>query len=152
MDFHRFLKYWLPVILVMLFIFYMSTGTFSSTNTALIIEPLLRFLVPSISEQTVDLIHRIIRKCGHLAEYFFLGTLLFRAFRGGSRESRVWQWILGSGVVVVLYAISDEFHQSFEITRTASSIDVAIDTAGGMVAQIVCAVLHYRGLKQGVPD
>ncbi|MBZ5536005.1 MAG: VanZ family protein [Acidobacteriia bacterium] len=150
MKFKHYLKFWVPVIVVMAIIFLMSTGIFSSENTALVFGPLLRFLIPDISPQTVDLIHAFIRKCGHLIEYFILGVLLFRAFRGGSQDPRGWHWALCSVLVGVLYAASDEVHQSFVATRTASPIDVAIDSGGAVLAQIVCLLAYLRSLKQAV--
>jgi len=152
MGLTRFLKYWLPVVLMMAFIFWMSTATFSAENTALIFEPLLRFLFRGISAQAVGLIHGVIRKGGHVAEYFVLGVLLFRAFRGGSAGRRTWQWVIFSIVVVIFYAASDEFHQSFIPTRTASPVDVAIDSVGGMLAQVAGVLAHRRGLKQDLPE
>jgi len=138
----RKFEYWFPVLLWMSFIFWMSTGTFSAQNTSLIIEPLLRFLVPSISPETMRMVHGAIRKLGHGIEYFILGILLFRAFRNGSTETRVWRWAFSSLLVAVLYAASDEFHQSFVSTRTASLFDVGIDTVGGILAQGVSVLWH----------
>ena len=146
MSLLRKFEYWFPVLLWMSFIFWMSTGTFSAQNTSLIIEPLLRFFVPSISPETMRMVHGAIRKLGHGIEYFILGILLFRAFRNGSTEMRVWRWAFSSILVVVLYAASDEFHQSFVSTRTASLFDVGIDTVGGIFAQgasaLWCRVRH----------
>jgi VanZ family protein len=142
MSFIRNFKYWIPVLLWMSFIFWMSTGTFSAQNTSLVIEPILRFLMPSISQESVDMIHVAVRKLGHVTEYFILGILLFRAFRCGSKELRSLRWALVSSIVVLLYAVSDEFHQSFIATRTASLVDVGIDTLGGILAQGVY-ILKY---------
>lgn len=146
MTFNRnFIKYLLPVIFWMCFIFWMSTGTFSSQNTFPLVETILRFLVRNLSSQEVDLIHGWIRKSAHVAEYFILGLLLFRAFRGGSMGSWNWRWTFFAVMVVVLWAASDEFHQSFVPTRTASVVDVVIDTAGGVLAQLVIIFWHrYR--------
>lgn len=146
MTFNRnFIKYLLPVIFWMCFIFWMSTGTFSSQNTFPLVETVLRFLVRNLSSQEVDLIHGWIRKSAHVAEYFILGLLLFRAFRGGSMGSWNWRWTFFAVMVVVLWAASDEFHQSFVPTRTASVVDVVIDTAGGVLAQLVIIFWHrYR--------
>jgi VanZ family protein len=135
MSFIRHFKYWFPVFLWMSFIFWMSTGTFSAENTSLIIEPILHFLMPSITPEKMALIHGVIRKLGHVTEYFILGILLFRAFRRGSKESLRWRWVFYSFLFVMLYAASDEFHQSFVSTRTASLFDVGIDTLGGILAQ-----------------
>jgi len=145
--FVQHLKYWFPVLLWMSFIFWMSTGTFSAQNTSLIIEPLLRFLMPSISAEKADMIHGVIRKLAHVTEYFILGILLFRAFRGGSRELGILRWAVSSFLVVVLYAVSDELHQSFLSTRTASLFDIGIDTLGGILAQSPSALWSHHHLK-----
>jgi VanZ family protein len=144
MSFNRNFKHWVPVVLWMSFIFWMSTGTFSAENTSLIIEPILHFLMPSISPEQVAVIHGVLRKLGHVSEFFILGILLFRAFRGGSKEVRNLRWAVSSLLVVVLYAASDEFHQSFVTTRTASLFDVGIDTFGGILAQCVSVVYLSR--------
>jgi VanZ family protein len=129
------------------FIFWMSTGTFSAENTSSIIEPILRFLVPAISQQSLDMIHGLIRKCGHFTEYFILGLLLFRAFRSGSVETKTLRWAFFSIIIVIIYASSDEFHQSFVSTRTASVVDVGIDIAGGVIAQIISGIWRIRARK-----
>jgi VanZ family protein len=69
----------------------------------------------------------ILRKLAHTAEYAVLGALLVRALR--RPEPAV---ILG-----VLYAVSDELHQTFVPGRHGSPVDVAIDSVGivlGIVA------------------
>jgi len=148
MIFNRNLtKYWLPVILWMGFIYWMSTDTFSSQNTFSWVGTLLRFLVPKISFQEMVSLHALIRKAAHVTEYFVLGLLLLRTFRGGSVSSWSWRWPIFALIVVALWAASDEFHQSFVSSRTASAGDVAIDTAGGVFAQLVVA-LWYRYRKK----
>ena len=144
------IKYWFPVIFWMGIIFWMSTGMFSSQNTSLIIEPILRFLMPGISPQTTDMIHGLIRKYGHITEYFVLGLLLFRAFRGSSKESRTWRLVFSAVIVLALYAASDEFHQSFVLERTASLVDIGIDTLGGIISQQIgyFSLTHTRFWRQ----
>jgi len=88
----NFIKFWFPVILWMGLIFWMSTGIFSSENTSHIILPLIDYLFPSISPHTEELIHGLIRKAGHVAEYFILGLFLFRAFRGESLQRWDLRW------------------------------------------------------------
>jgi VanZ family protein len=125
------------------FIFWMSTGTFSSENTRSLFETGLRLLVPGISSDEVDLVHTISRKAAHVFEYFILGLLLFRAFKGASAASWNWRWPLLTVTIVLFWAASDEFHQSLVSTRTASVVDAGIDTAGGVLSQIATAV-RYR--------
>jgi VanZ family protein len=143
MTFNRnVVKYWLPVIFWMGFIFWMSTETFSSQNTFSPVETILRFLFPKISFQEVGLVHEFIRKSGHFIEYFIMGLLLFRAFHGKSIVWWNWRWSFFAIIGVVLWAACDEFHQSFIPTRTASVMDVAIDTAGGVLSQFVVVLWH----------
>ena len=146
MTFNRnLIKYWLPVVFWMVFIFWMSTETFSSENTLSWIEMLLGFLTPKISSQELGLIHAVMRKAGHIVEYFVLGLLLLRGFRGGSVSSWNWRWSFFAVMLVIPWAAIDEFHQSLALTRTASAVDVGIDIAGGILAQFVGALWHrYR--------
>lgn len=128
-----FARYWVPVILWMAVIFLLSTDQFSAQRTSLIVEPILRFLFPHVSDQTIDMAHLLVRKSGHLLEYFVLGLLLFRAFRGGSVDSPVHRKAFAAALVLLLYAASDELHQVFVPGRTPSPPDVLIDFTGGLL-------------------
>ena len=67
-----------------------------------------------------------LRKGAHLAEYFILTLLFFRAFDLKSRrESIFWSLIFS-----LLYALGDEWHQSFVANRVGSPADVLIDFLG----------------------
>jgi len=143
----NFLKYWLPVILWMGVIFGASTGTFSSEQTSRFIVPLLHFLFPWLSPQDMDLIHELIRKAGHVTEYFILGLLLFRAFRSGSSQRWRPRWAIYAVIGVIIYAVSDEFHQSFVAARGASLVDVGIDSIGGVLSQIMIMLRRLIWVK-----
>lgn len=145
-SFFSFVAYWLPVILWMGVIFWMSTETFSSENTSPFLGKVLLVLVPGISSQAAEWIHLVIRKAAHVTEYFVLGLLVFRAFRGGFASSWNRRWPFFTILVVVLFAVLDELHQSFVPAREASIVDVGIDTAGGFLAQLVI-VLRHRSRK-----
>ena len=136
-------RYWLPVFVWMFFIFWMSTGTFSSEHTSTIIIPMIKFIVREISDEKANFIHGFIRKSGHIAEYFILGGLVLRAFCSGTISTLTRKQIFYSLSIVALYASSDEYHQSFVATRTASIVDVGIDTIGG-VFTISIAALWWR--------
>jgi len=140
----NFIKQWLPIVLWFCFIFWMSTGSFSSGNTFPAVKAILQFLLPNLSAREVILIHAMVRKAAHLFEYFVLGFLLFRAFHVPGAGWK-WRWCLFAVIGVVLWALGDEFHQSFVATRTSSITDVGIDTAGGILSQIVSAI-WYRGV------
>jgi len=132
-----FAKYWLPVILVACLIFWMSTEAFSSSHTLSVVRAMIKFLVPGLSYARVDFIHAITRELPHAVEYLILGLLLFRAFRGHLNFLWNWRWFFLASIVVLLWAASDELHQSFVSTRTASIVDVGIDVVGGILGQFV---------------
>ena len=55
--------------------------------------------------------------------------------------------VLGGFNVAVLWAATDEFYQSLVPTRTASFMDVGIDTAGGILALFVIGWCHRHRKK-----
>ena len=129
-----FLKYWLPVLIWMALIFSASSDSHSYEHSSLFVEPFLHWLFPRMSQSWVEVIHLIIRKCAHFTEYANLALLLWRALRQPVKhDSRLWNWqeVRLTLLVVMLYAATDEFHQSFVSTRTALVSDVFIDTTGG---------------------
>ena len=128
-----FFKYWLPVVLWMGLIFGGSTNLLSSQNTSRIIGPLLRWLNPNVSDETIREVQTVVRKGGHVAEYSVLAVLLWRARRKPFKnDPRPWSWGEAARVVFYsgLYAASDEFHQWFIPSRGASVWDALLDTLG----------------------
>jgi VanZ family protein len=127
----RFPKYWLPVIVWMIFIFVGSTDLLSAEHTSRFIGPFLRWFVPDVSDSTVASIQLVVRKCAHLTEYAILAALLFRALRLHRERMFGVAFILAA-----LYAALDEFHQSFVASRTSSAWDVAIDCIGALIGLV----------------
>jgi VanZ family protein len=127
---------YLPLIAWMAFISFASTDNFSAGNTSRIIGPLVLWLFPDTSPETMVAIHGVTRKIAHLAEYALLGILAARAFRGSPREALRERWFLVSLALVVVYALADEYHQSFVPSRTGTIYDSLIDMVGGFAALI----------------
>lgn len=126
-------RYWLPVCAVMAAIFIASTDLGASHRTSRFIGPLLRWLKPDVTEQTVQGVQYLVRKCGHLTEYALLAMLAWRACRQPvQKEPRPWNWEDAAFAIgfAAAYAVSDEIHQAFVPTRDASLLDVLIDTVG----------------------
>jgi len=143
----QLLKYWLPVILWMAVIFLLSTDAGSAANTSRFIDPLIRWLMPHISDTGMARAHFLIRKAGHLTEYAILGILLWRAWvhpAPGTRQPWQWKTALVALTLAATYAASDEFHQSFVPSRTASVQDVMIDTCGALLGLLVLRVCKMR--------
>ena|SRR5438045_438625 len=129
-----------PVIAWVCFIFFASTGNFSADNTSRIIRPLLLWLSPGISEASISEAHFLVRKAAHFTEYAVLALLAARAFRTSQRRALSGWWWLVSFALVACVALSDEFHQSFVPSRTASIYDSLLDMAGGATA-LACVAL-----------
>ncbi len=143
MQRHRLARYG-PLILWAAFIFIGSTDLLSAANTGgVLVRPVL-WLFPHASERTVAIYQFATRKAGHLAEYFIFGLLCARAFRTSSRELLRQRWFWTSFLLVVAYSLSDEFHQSFYPSRTASIYDCMIDSIGGLAALVLLAIRHRR--------
>ena len=137
-----FLKFWLPVLAWMIFIFIGSTDLMSAEHTSRFIGPFLRWLAPDITEATVASIQLVVRKCGHLTEYAILAGFLYRALR--QRRERVMPAAISAFLIAVIYAALDEFHQSFVASRTASAWDVMIDCLGAFVGLAICSRFRRR--------
>ena len=129
-----------PVAAWMCFIFFASTNSFSAANTSRIIRPLLLWLFPRISEAAIDEVHFLVRKAAHFTEYALLALLAARAFQTSLRASLSRRWWLASFILVAVVALSDEYHQSFVPSRTASIYDSLLDVTGGATA-LACTAL-----------
>lgn len=100
---------WLPATAIMLAIF-----AFSAT--------------PSKHLPNFNWADLFIKKGAHAFGYGLLALAYFYAFRLMPAKLKL-AWLLA-----FLYAISDEFHQSFVVGRHASWIDVVIDGTGAAIA------------------
>ncbi len=108
---------WVPSILIMGAIFFFSSLPASR--------------VPSFGEWDL-----LIKKAGHASGYALLGLAYFFALP--PRLSSGFRWVLAM-VMAILFALSDEFHQSFVQDRNSSIIDVGIDAIGAAIALAIAA-------------
>jgi VanZ family protein len=127
------LRAWWPALVWAGIIFSMSTDTFSAEHTGSVLEPVLRWLVPSLTEDQFEAIHHLIRKSAHFGEYFIFCLLLYRGVRG-DRTGWRWTWGVAALSVAAGYSILDEIHQAFVASRTASAYDSLLDSAGAFAA------------------
>lgn len=133
----RVLSRYVPLIVWLAFISIASSDSFSAGNTSRIIAPLILWLFPNTSPETLAVVHFITRKLAHFTEYAILGFLAARAFRSSPRPAIHSRWFLISLTLIVTYALIDEYHQSFVPSRTASIYDSLIDMAGGLTALLI---------------
>lgn len=138
------LRYWLPPLVWMGLIFYFSTDRFSGENTASYLELVIRFFHPAAGAGLILGVNLAMRKAAHFTEYAILGALYYRAFRGAA--SKIWDpyWALCSLIAVAVYALLDEFHQTFTRSRTGSIRDSLIDFSGALAAMIAIRLAAER--------
>ena len=100
---------WLAVILWMAAIFVMS----ASPSVATSLEPVYDFSV---------------KKLAHVVVYGILTALLFGALRLHTRR-KVYSMVFAA-LIALLYAFSDEWHQTFVPGRSGTLRDVGFDALG----------------------
>jgi len=116
---------WLPALFMMLLIFLISAQ--SSSN------------LPNF-----DWADRLVKKSGHVIGYAILALLYWRGLDFNDRKHWV-AWLLA-----LLYAITDEFHQSFVSGRHPTVFDVVIfDNFGALIS--LWLVHRYRKQKRSDP-
>jgi VanZ family protein len=96
--------------------------------------------------QTTDffLADFVMKKTAHFVEYAILSVLVYRALiRSGIGSKKA---IIISAVFSVIYAVSDEWHQSFVPGREPRLRDVVIDSFGAIFGLFLTKVsfrIHY---------
>ena len=123
---------------VMVFIFCMSaedgttSGSLSHSLLGTIVGRIVRALIPPASPLTPEF---VIRKCAHMFEFACLNVSAFLFLR------ELWGRIVPAGgagwLWSVLYAATDEWHQTFVSGRAGQLRDVLIDAAGSMIGALL---------------
>lgn len=95
-----------------------------------------------ITERYFGECNTFIRKLGHLSEYLILFVLIRSAWTstfvtGRARPRAMWAAL----VLSVIYALTDEWHQSYVPGRSASLGDVGIDTVGATIGCVCCLLM-----------
>ena len=105
----RFLALWLPPLVWMGVIYALSAQ-------------------PDLPHAPGPWFDSLLKKAAHALEYGLLSWLLLRALRGHAGPKK---GLRGASLVLgLLYAVSDEYHQTFVPGRHGDPFDVAIDTLG----------------------
>ena len=94
----------------------------------------------------------IIRKLGHFSEYMILGFFSFSylsnlLMKDNNFENHKKTAII-SMVFSVIYASSDEFHQTFVVGRDGNVTDVLIDSSGALIGIIISSIVYFFIMKK----
>lgn len=79
---------------------------------------------PDLPHASVDWVDLVIKKAAHAAAY----GLLWWLWQGATGRPRL------ALAITLLYALSDEWHQTFVPGRNGWWVDVAVDAAGALLA------------------
>ena len=132
-------------------IFIFSTDHFSGAQTSRFIGPILKWIMPAISDESIANVQLVVRKIAHLAEYAILSILICRALAKCVAPGPLPLVVLGQAVLIAAaYAAFDEWHQSWTAERYGSVLDVGIDTIGAVLGAAFFSWLSGR--KNGVND
>jgi VanZ family protein len=88
----------------------------------------------------------IFRKLGHVTGYALLTALWWWALRGITARPL----LIAVGIALV-YACTDEFHQSFVHGRTGTPVDVGIDAIGMAIAALMIVWWRGRAKREARP-
>ncbi len=136
------------LVLWMGFIYYMSAqpAEVSSEISGEVIEIIAEKIYPkfeelSDTEQTelVASLQFIARKSAHVLTFALLGFLSFLTFISYTKI-RFFVRVLLSGLISLLYAASDEYHQRFVEGRSCELRDFLLDAAGIVGAILICSL------------
>lgn len=89
----------------------------------------------------IDFIEFIIRKGGHVSEYAVLALLWSIALL--AKPLRLHIAMISSFLISVLYAMTDEWHQTFVKDRTGHPIDVLVDAIGILITILIILIVHW---------
>ena len=134
----------LITLLLMIMIFGFSAGTAdeSSVLSLKVTEWLMGLIYPEYSALSADqqygvfsMLHMLVRKLAHFGEYALLGAAL-RQF--------LWTFPLrwpgtAAWIMATLYAVLDEWHQTFVSGRSGQLRDICIDSAGALAGVFLAA-------------
>jgi VanZ family protein len=131
--------------MVVIFLLSNEPSTTSSERSGAIVE-VVKTIGTSLPN---DVLIFITRKLAHIIAYLILGFSMFLVVCAHTPNVR--KAILVSILFVCLYAITDEFHQTFVPGRSGEVRDVLIDTAAGAAGVLVTyAIIRWRTLQTGV--
>lgn len=89
---------------------------------------------PPKQEAFTDFLSFFFRKSAHFSEYALLGALAYYAFVKVKKYP--FRWLLAF-IFTIVYACSDEFHQTFVPGRAGMVRDVFIDSSGALIGTLI---------------
>ena len=124
MKFHKVILLWLPVGFWCAVIFTLSS-------------------IPTLPSPKIIWWDFVLKKSAHVIEYAILYYLFFRAFSKNFSLKKNFPIAVCCLLFTVLYAFSDEFHQSFIPGRHMKLMDIGFDSLGMLISLFLIKKKHY---------
>ncbi len=141
---HRHILNYTLLILWLVVIFFLSSeGHDASSGRSDAVVEVVRTLGAT---GATDVLTFLVRKSAHITAYFILGLLTVNVLR--LYTLRIRSIVMIASAFVLLYAVSDEFHQRFVPGRSSEVRDVMIDTTAGVVGVGIYALVEARLRKR----
>lgn len=122
-----------------------TSGGFSKVLLSALYPPFREFS-PERQAEIIAAISNVIRKTAHFSVYGLLGFCALMTMISYRRLSFLVRHV-AAFLICVLYAATDEWHQTFVVGRSGELRDVLIDSCGALTA-IVAAALIMRFTKR----
>lgn len=137
------------VLMVIIFIYSNMPGDESSVASNSIADKIAAVVENvsgyQMSEDSVAVLNKVIRKGAHFTEYAILAvTIMFPLSDIVKNKKKLF---LLSFLIAAGYATSDEIHQYFVPGRSAKIADVLIDSSGGLTGLILFSILRHKKTK-----
>ncbi len=161
-------KDWWPVLVWLAIIRLESTDYASAGNTFSLLYRACTMIFGRIDVRILFEINEVLRKSGHFIGYAILSALVFLALKLTYRDrmkpllQRSWgiylrdRWQFDWALIAVLFTLItaawDEIHQTFLPSRTGRWQDVAIDTSGAVVMQLLLYQLAAYAMSRNRQD
>jgi len=142
------LSAWLPVAFIIGIIALESTELFGSDHTSHPLRWLFEAIFGRVPNARWEVIHHLIRKCGHFFGYGFLGVAWLRAWWMSLPRLRFFSDAALALLGIFLVASCDEWHQSYLPNRTGSVWDVLLDCCGA-IALLLVVYIYMRIFRPG---
>lgn len=93
-------------------------------------------------EHASRLINAPLRKVVHASVYFMLALFIIVLLNIVLENKKYLTKVVITAFICIIFAMSDEFHQTFVDGRTGQPLDVLIDSAGAMVGLLFYTTYH----------
>ena len=134
--------------MAMIFGFSAQTGEKSGKLSTAVTKIVLHIFYPQEVQEDSPVFataERIVRKCGHAAEYGLLAVLYLLSF--GVFQKPFWMICIAAFLCCFAFACTDEWHQIFVAARAGRFYDVLIDSGRAALAIAVFAGIRAFALR-----